>query len=348
MKAVFASYWLDFKFPARTSREVMLRKQTYFIRLSDEDGRVGYGECALFRGLSSDDREGYEAKLREVCRELECGEIPDLTEWPSIRFGVETALKSFANEGDGYCVFPSRWAEGEASMRINGLVWMGTAKEMAQRVGEKLNAGFKCIKLKIGGVDFSEEIEILRELRACFSENLLEIRLDANGAFSEDEAMAKLDCLSRFRIHSIEQPVKAGNYAAMERICRESPIPVALDEELIGVNLPLDKEALINYIKPAYIILKPALCGGFSGADEWIDVAEKNGVGWWATSALESNVGLNAIAQWVYCKHPVMVQGLGTGNLYRNNVESPVTVSGDNIFVDRSKRWVFPDLKWIR
>lgn len=345
MKAEYDSYRLDFKTPSRTSREVMHHKYTYFVRLTRE-GRQGFGECALFKGLSCDDRAGYEDKLRETCKCVEHGELPDLKDWPSIRFGIETALKSLGNGGDGFTVFPSLWADGEASMRINGLVWMGSAEEMTQRVALKLKDGFKCIKLKIGGVDFNDEIAILRMLRNRFGEDVLEIRLDANGAFSKEDAMGKLERLSKYKIHSIEQPIKAGDYQSMARICRESPIAVALDEELIGINEVEEKTELVKVIKPAYIILKPALCGGFSGADEWIDAAEANGVGWWVTSALESNIGLNAIAQWVYCKHPVMVQGLGTGNLYVNNIESPVTVKGEEIFVDRDRSWKIPDIEW--
>ncbi len=348
MRAAYSPYWLDFKFAARTSREVMRRKLTCFIRLWDDDGRIGTGECALFQGLSCDDRAGYDEKLHETCVMLERGVMPDLTEWPSIRFGVETALKTLANGGDGYCVFPSSWADGEASMRINGLVWMGSAREMTERVRLKLDAGFKCIKLKIGGIDFDEELNIVRMIRSEFPDDVLEIRLDANGSFAPDEALIKLDMLSKYHIHSIEQPIRAGNYSDMARICKESPIDIALDEELIGVNSPEEKRILVERIKPAYVILKPALCGGFGGADEWIEAADSAGVGWWATSALESNVGLNAIAQWVYCKQPVMVQGLGTGSLYVNNVISPLTLKGENIFTDRRKSWEFPKLKWIR
>lgn len=340
LKARIVPYRLQFNFVAVTSRESMTFKDTFFIVL-EEDGRRGIGECALFRGLSCDDTPGYEAKLRQTCLDLEHGIMPDLRHYPSIRFGVETALRSLT-AADTFTLFPSDWSRGDATMRINGLVWMGSSQLMKKRVREKIDKGFRCIKLKIGGVDFDEEVGIIRALRKEFSPELLEIRLDANGAFLPEEALGRLERLSEFHIHSIEQPVKAGQCEEMARLCRLSPIDIALDEELIGINEKSSKIALLRLIKPRYIILKPALAGGFTGCDEWIEAASATATGWWATSALESDIGLNAIAQWCYTKTPTMPQGLGTGMLYTNNIASPLIQRHDYLAVDSSRSWKLP------
>lgn len=347
LSASYCRYRLIFKSEARTSRSVMLHKNTWFVRLHDsESGKTGIGECALFEGLSSDDKPTYEARLSGACRALMEGRNPDLRDYPSIRFGVETALTDLANGGE-MKPFPSSWSLGERAIAINGLVWMGSAEQMQERVAQKIDAGFKCVKLKIGGVDFDDEVAILRSIRSAFSANQIEIRLDANGAFAPSEALRKLDILASFDIHSIEQPIRQNQLKEMAEICRKSPIPIALDEELIGRNSTDEKKRMLEMVRPAYVILKPALCGGFSGADEWINVAETVGLGWWATSALESNIGLNAIAQWVSLKDTKMPQGLGTGALYVNNIESPIVQTGDSLRYNSEECWVIPEMQWM-
>lgn len=348
LKAQFAKYFLQFKEPARTSREVMTEKLTYFIRIFDEADplRFGIGECALFPGLSCDDVADYEQQLRWACSNINDLSPESLRDYPSIRFGAETALADFNNG----CVrepFPSFWTRQGKGIVINGLVWMGSIDEMRRRIDQKLDAGFTCLKFKIGGEDFGEELELLRRVRKDYSPDELEIRLDANGAFPVSEAIDRLTRLSELSVHSIEQPVEAGNWEAMARICAESPIPIALDEELIGVNDPERKYKMLESIKPDYIILKPALCGGLSGAAEWISIANLLDIGWWCTSALESNVGLNAIAQWVSQFSPALPQGLGTGALFTNNVRSPIEQRGESLFYNKQKNWSLPiDILW--
>ena len=311
-----SKYRLYFRFEARTSRAVMRYKDTYFI---EGDGVVA--ECPLFAGLSADDVPDYERQLMRVCSSgLEY--VPD---YSSIIFGVESMRRLLEN--------PVNSSQGW-SVPINGLVWMGDKRLMQERVEQELAEGFRCIKLKIGGIDFADELDMVASLRSRFSPSDLEIRLDANGAFTPDNALRRLDALSRHCIHSLEQPVKAGQWEAMERICRESPIPIALDEELIGVRSDADKASMLDAIRPQYIILKPALCGGFAHSDAWIAAARARGIGWWATSALESNVGLAAIGSWLTSKYEITLpQGLGTGALYTNNIPAPLTVaSGRLIF----------------
>lgn len=346
MRASYAPYRLVFKFLARTSRETMTSKDTYFIRVVDDSGKTGIGECALFRGLSIDDVDCYESKLADVCRCLSSDEpVGDLSPYPSIRFGLETALAALKGNGP-FDPFPGQWRAGKSSIIINGLVWMGSAAEMKSRVREKIEAGFHCIKLKIGGVKFEDELEIIRTLRSYFSAKDLEIRLDANGAFSIDNALRRLNELSQYKIHSIEQPIRAGQWTALAEICRHSPIPVALDEELIPLTDTDSRRKLLGLVKPAYIILKPALAGGLSGADEWISLAEEYGIGWWATSALESNVGLNSIAGWVATHNISMPQGLGTGGLYYNNIASPLYLDGQELRYDPLGKWDFSQLQF--
>lgn len=350
LKAAFSPYELVFKEVAVTSRESMLTKRTYFVRLWDESAPevYGIGECGLFRGLSCDDRPDYENVLSNACRninELSASGLDSLCEYPSIVFGLETAQLDLQNSGRRQ-IFDSAWSRGEDAISINGLVWMGDKSTMLRRVEEKLSSGFRCLKFKIGGIDFNDELEMIRSVRSRFSVNELEIRLDVNGGFSPAEALSKLECLSRYEIHSIEQPIKPRQWKEMAEICRNSPIPIALDEELIGINRSADMEKMIDAIRPAYIILKPSLCGGFSGSNRWINVANACSVGWWATSALESNVGLNAIAQWVSTKDISMPQGLGTGLLYTNNVTSPIVQTDQNLRYDLSRKWEMPEFKW--
>lgn len=340
MKAAYQKYILRFKAPARTSRNTMTEKETYFIKIWNEENpaRFGIGEAALFRGLSADDTPDYENKLKEVCAEIEhAGEI-DLSRWSSIRFGLETALADY-NGGGKRQLYDTPFTRGESGIRINGLIWMGNKDEMKARIAEKLAIGVKCMKLKIGGIDFESELSLISEIRKHFPPSQLELRLDANGAFTPEEALKKLETLSRYTIHSVEQPIAAGEWRQMARISSESPIPIALDEELIGVEGAERKKEMLNTISPRYIILKPTLCGGLSGADGWINIARETGTGWWATSALESDIGLNAIAQWV-TRYPIeMPQGLGTGMLYKNNILSPLRCKGDMLWTDKKGTW---------
>lgn len=329
-RAEYSRYLLHFKEDAGTSRGVLKEKETFFVKVWDESCPevFGMGECALFRGLSADDRKNYEEKLEEVCQRIEEVKMEELEEWSSIRFGVEMALQDLAM-GGCQLYFPSAFTEGRLAIEINGLIWMGDKSTMLQRIQQKLEAGFHCIKLKIGAIDFEAELSLLQYIRERFSCEKVELRVDANGAFAPEEAMSKLEALAAFGLHSIEQPIRQGQWEEMAHLCRETPIPIALDEELIGVYGRKKKLELLEKVQPQYIILKPALCGGFSGAREWIELAEKRGIGWWVTSALESNIGLNALAQWVATLGNPMPQGLGTGQLYTNNLWSPLRQEGE-------------------
>ena len=329
--AKFYPYTLNFKRPSGTSRGVLNTKETYFIEVFEDD-KKGIGECALFRGLSFDDDDDYEAALEWTCRNINLS-IDDLREelvnHPSIIFGVEQALLNLQHQNEFY--FPSEFTEGKDSIKINGLIWMGTSDYMKEQLEEKLSKGFSCIKLKIG-VDWNAEKQILKSLREQFPNDKIELRVDANGAFSPEQAKIVLQELAELHIHSIEQPIQAGNWKAMAELCHSTPTPIALDEELIGVLNYESKKTLIKEINPQYIILKPALVGGFSGSDEWIQLAEQNNIGWWITSALESNIGLNAIAQYTYTKNNPMPQGLGTGGLFTNNFETSLYLEGENLW----------------
>lgn len=335
--AEWCRYRLDFNFEARTSRGSMLHKDTYFIKLTASDGRTTISEVPLFKGLSAEDTPDFEKILADSCQNpLESLMNPPCS---SIAFGFESA---FANLDASQ---PTEWEKGKFGIPINGLIWMGDKELMRQRIKEKLKAGFKVLKLKIGGINFDEELELLQEVRKVFSSSELEIRLDANGSFKPEDAMNKLEALAKYHIHSIEQPIKAGQHEEMALICRKSPIPVALDEELIGKRTHEERVNLINTIKPHYIILKPALCGGFKDS---ADYAEIIGAGhWWATSALESNIGLFAIGRWLSSYRLTLPQGLGTGLLYTNNIPSPLEMKEGSLFCFPRKPWIIPDnLPW--
>ena len=339
----FHYYPLDFKRPSGTSRGILTKKEAWFVRIWDDSNPnvKGIGECSIIRGLSPDDRINYEDKIKEVCENINRLETyfdTDLMEWPSIHFGFEMALKDLKNGGKRL-LFHSDFTDAKASIPINGLVWMGDKTYMQNQVQEKIDAGFNCIKLKIGAINFDEEIAILKSIREKFSSDQIEIRVDANGAFHPEEALNKLKTLAKLEIHSIEQPIRAGNWEAMAKLCKETPLPIALDEELIGVYKLEDKIKLIKQIQPQYIILKPSLVGGFKGSQEWIDIADKQNIPWWMTSALESNIGLNAIAQWAYTLNNPMPQGLGTGQLFTNNIESPLEVKNGLLNYSQSKNW---------
>lgn len=330
LRATWWSYALDFVFEARTSRAVMHHKHTYFVRVWD-DARPevsAMGECALFHGLSREDDNAYEQRLTKACNDpLAAVNVSD----SSIRIGFQGAIADLTRKSDPNYI-PTAWETGEVGIPINGLVWMGDKATMLQRIQQKLDDGFRCIKIKIGGIDFEDELDLLRHIRSHFSSDVLELRLDANGAFNVDNALVKIDRLSQFNIHSLEQPVMAGQYDLMADICAKSPIPIALDEELIGTTSDTFKQQLLSFVKPHYIIVKPSLCGGFADADKWIATANDNGIGWWATSALESNVGLHEIAVWLSRKSISMPQGLGTGQLYSNNIGHAHQIVGDKLF----------------
>ena len=329
---------LHFKQPAGTSRGVYTTRKIWLVYLSDGK-KTGMGECAPLPDLSCDVRNDYEEVLEGFCQKLcESGEIDyeAMRDYPSMLFGLETALLNLQH---GDIMFDTAFSRGEVGIPINGLVWMGNYDEMLQRMEEKLEKGFRCVKLKIGAIDFDQELDLVKRIRDRFSFHEVELRLDANGAFPYEEALYKLELLSQYAIHSIEQPIKAQQWALMAELCRESPLPIALDEELIGVNDPEMKHHMLNIIKPRYIILKPSLHGGMQGCREWINTARDMGIDSWITSALESNIGLNAIAQFaadVYGDHITMPQGLGTGQLFIDNIPMPLEIRGDKLW--RSER----------
>jgi len=342
LKATYHKYILNFKRPSGTSRGVMTEKETWFIVL-EKDGKIGIGECGILRGLSADDRPDYEAQLQWTCDHIQLGESQlweALLEFPSIQFGVEMAFQSLRSETP-FLLFPSDFTKGEKSIEINGLVWMGEEAFMKQQIEEKLADGFRCVKLKIGAIDFDKELQLLGFIRQYFSPEQVEIRVDANGAFDVTLALDKLNQLSEFKLHSIEQPIQKNNTDRMAELCKITPIPIALDEELIGVFSLEEKEALLQKIKPQYIILKPSFVGGFRGTKEWILLAEKHHIGWWITSALESNIGLNAIAQWTFLQQNSMPQGLGTGALYTNNFDCPLQVAAGQLWYQKELDWKF-------
>lgn len=342
MTATYQKYTLHFKQPSGTSRGILKVKDTWFLIL-ESDGKKGIGECGMFIGLSIDDRPDFEAVLKWTCTNIFLGlDVlkSKLKEFPSIQFGLEMAFKDL-EANTPFHLFPSAFTAGKETIPINGLVWMGSEKFMKDQISEKIEAGFRCIKLKIGAIDFQTELNLLKSIRKNFTANDIELRVDANGAFSAQEALEKLKRLSDFDLHSIEQPIKQGQVEEMSKLCKVTPIPIALDEELIGVLEFPDKALLLHEIKPQYIILKPTLVGGFAGSEEWIEVAENANIGYWITSALESNVGLNAIAQWTYTLENNRPQGLGTGSLYTNNIDSPLEVVNGTLGYNPENNWNF-------
>lgn len=340
MQANFQKYILQFKQASGTSRGVLTTKETYILEIS-KDGKKGIGECAIFRGLSYDDVPEYEEKLKWLCQNINLDFeilINELKHFPSIIFGLEQALLNLKNGLDLY--FPSDFTAGKDFIKINGLIWMGTAEFMQSQIEEKLEKGFDCIKLKIG-VDWNSEKKIIKKLREKFPVETLELRVDANGAFSFEEAKIVLQELAELKINSIEQPIKKSEVRSqksedslMAKLCADTPTPIALDEELIGIIGFEEKKNLLETIRPQYIILKPALVGGFSGSDEWISIAEELRINWWITSALESNIGLNAICQYTYTKKNPLPQGLGTGALFTNNFETNLHLNGDKMWIN--------------
>jgi o-succinylbenzoate synthase len=343
MKAYWKKYELQFKRPARTSRGELKTRPVWFLFL-EKNGITGVGECAPLPGLSKETPEQVEKLLDKICTEPETYLwTSELTkEVSSVHFALETAWFDLKNGGSRQ-LFPSDFSKGRAGIPINGLIWMGDADFILQQIDEKLRAGFRCIKLKIGGIDFEKELEILRAIRKDYDSDKIILRLDANGAFRTGEAMDKLQRLAPLQIHSIEQPIAAGQWEEMAKICRKSPVPVALDEELIGVNSLQEKEKLLNEIKPHYLILKPSLHGGLSGCTEWIELAESRSIKWWVTSYLESNIGLNAIAQWTFSKNAKGYHGLGTGAMFTNNIPSPLEIRGEELWTDAGNAFQFPE-----
>ncbi|GAA0746148.1 o-succinylbenzoate synthase [Gaetbulibacter jejuensis] len=342
MKATYHKYILNFKQPSGTSRGILKTKETWFISI-EANGQQGIGECGILRGLSADDRPDYEEKLKWTCNNIHLGleELySELVEFPSIQFGLEMAFKSLES-ASSFQLFPSKFTNGVDAISINGLIWMGTEAFMKQQIKEKIEAGFSCIKMKIGAIDFQTEYNLLKSIRKEFSKSDIELRVDANGAFSVDDALDKLNYLSELDLHSIEQPIKQGNWYEMASLCEDTPLPIALDEELIGVFDTSEKQKLLQIINPQYIILKPSFIGGFKGSKAWIDLAEERSIGWWITSALESNVGLNAIAQWTYTLQNTMPQGLGTGSLFTNNFDSPLLVKNGKLHFNKNLDWNF-------
>jgi o-succinylbenzoate synthase len=342
IKATYYKYILQFKTPSGTSRGILKTKETWFLYLSKE-GKFGVGECGLFRGLSIDDRPDYEDKLKWVCNNIELGLdilLAKTIHFPSIQIGLEQAFLSLQSPSP-FKLFVSNFTESNKAIDINGLIWMGDREFMNDQIKEKIALGFRCLKMKIGAIDFATEIQLLASIRKEFSINDIELRVDANGAFKPSEALEKLKILSNYDLHSIEQPIHQGNYQEMALLCEKTPLPIALDEELIGVFNVTKRTKMLQIIKPQYIILKPSLVGGFKESLEWIELAKESGIGWWVTSALESNVGLNAIAQWTATLKSSMPQGLGTGGLFTNNFDSPLEVNKGGLYYNKNKNWNF-------
>ncbi len=342
MKATAHKYMLNFKRPSGTSRGILTTKETWFI-IVEENGKKGIGECGILRTLSIDDRPDYEERIHWTCQNIHLGLdrlLSELVEFPSIQFGLEQAFLSLKSETP-FELFPSEFTDSKVGININGLIWMGEEDFMKSQIKEKLAQGFDCIKMKIGAIDFETELSLLTSIRKEFSSSDIELRVDANGAFLPTEALEKLKRLSEFELHSIEQPIKQGQLEEMARLCEQTPLPITLDEELIGVFDVTKKQELLRTINPQYIILKPSLVGGFHGSQEWIHLANDKGIRWWITSALESNVGLNAISQWTYTLNNPMPQGLGTGSLFTNNFESPLEVKNGYLQYNKNKNWNF-------
>ena len=321
-------YDLDFKFDAGTSRGVLRSKASWFIQI-EEDGKKGIGECGILKGLSIEDFSSFDQNIREFLDESpDLNQIKDsdeLGKLPSLRFALEMAALDLRGRNNGI-LYNNEFTSGKASIPINGLVWMGEYQFMYDQIKKKIDDGYTCIKLKIGAIDFEKEISLLKYIRGQFGAQDIEIRVDANGAFTPENALEKLKTLSDYSIHSIEQPIKQGQWDEMARLCSQSPLAIALDEELIGIKSLDVKRKCLDTIQPQYIIFKPSLIGGYQSCEEWIELADERSIGYWITSALESNIGLNAIAQWTFEKGIDMPQGLGTGQLYHNNFEGPLYI----------------------
>lgn len=349
MRLDYCPYVLRFREPARTSRRTMTEKGTCFLKLYDERNPecYGIGEAALFFGLSPEADSSYEYKVMELAANIALGVPTDLSRYSSLQFGLEQAIRDLSSGGRGLW-FASPFTQGDNAIEINGLVWMGSRQEMASRVREKIEQGYGCIKLKIGALQWDAELDLLKTVRRAGPE--LEIRVDANGNLPHDTVMRQLGQLADLGVQSIEQPVPPRNWDVMARLCKDSPVPIALDEELIGLYTAQDRMRMLETVRPQYVVLKPALCGGFAGAENWIALAGERGIGWWVTSALESNVGLTAIAQWAATQSLLpMAQGLGTGALYLNNTPSQLILSPPSLRYDTQaarQNSFFDELPW--
>lgn len=345
--ASFNKYALQFKQASGTSRGILHTKTTYFLKLNQAKN-FGIGECGLFKGLSADDKPDYEEKLTWACQNINSGQaelLPALKSFPSIQFGLEQAFLSLKSD-DKFELFPSEFTKGNVGIPINGLIWMGSQDFMNQQIKDKLKAGFTTLKLKIGALDFESELALIKSIRQEFSAKEIEIRVDANGGFKPDEALEKLKRLSDFNLHSIEQPIKANQPQEMAHLCSITPLPIALDEELIGIFDDTQKAKLLQTIKPQYIILKPSLIGGIYGSKTWINAAKNLNIAWWITSALESNIGLNALAQFTFSLNNQLSQGLGTGSLFTNNFQSPLEVKSGFLYYNTKRKWQVPDFNF--
>jgi len=357
----YTRHRLRFKFDAGTSRGVLKTKDTYYVRVSSEEfpGMMGYGEAGPLPKLSIDDTPDFENHLAQLCQGISAEAIPrteaEILDWvgkwvpkelPSVRFALETALLDLIHGGKKK-ILTNGFYDSQEAITINGLIWMGDSDFMLEQIGQKLSQGYTCIKMKIGSIDFEQEYALLSNIRKRYQSDQITLRVDANGAFSSAEALKKLQRLAELGIHSIEQPIRQGQWSAMRVLARSSPIPIALDEELIGVSTIEGKVRLLDDIEPQYIILKPTLVGGIQATREWISLAEERGIGWWMTSALESNIGLNAITQLTSTYHPTLPQGLGTGQLYHNNIDSPLFIEEGRIFYDKSRGWGEIDLLFL-
>lgn len=341
--ACYKKYSLIFKKPAGTSRGYLYTQDNFFLRLASREDPTcfGLGECGPLAGLSLDDRPDFEAHLANVCAALNRGhpltEL-DLGDFPALAFGLETALLDLQHRGQRK-LFDTPFSRGETSLPIHGLIWMADHAGLLEQIARKVAQGFRCLKLKVGALDFEEECAVLATIRQAYPPDQIEIRLDANGAFTPESAPAKLAGVAPYAIHSIEQPLKPGQWSALADLCANSPIHIALDEELIGLKTKAEKQALLETVKPQYIVLKPTLIGGFASGEEWLELAEGLGIGWRINSALESNIGLNAIAQWTSSLHTTLVQGLGSGQLYTNNIPSPLKLAGTGLVYDKQTEW---------
>ncbi|MES2732009.1 MAG: o-succinylbenzoate synthase [Bacteroidota bacterium] len=359
LRAIYQKYSLQFKFEAGTSRGVLTEKDSYFLKIVDEKNPTvfGLGECSPLKGLSIDDIPSFEQNLNEICQAFS-GIKADLFAWdiyslvqelvgndfPSIQFGFETALLDWTHGGKRI-IFDNPFVHGKQSLAINGLIWMGSEEWMQQQIDEKLRDGYQCIKMKIGAIDFEQECRLLQYIRQHYSASQVTLRVDANGAFAPTEAAEKLRFLAQFDLHSIEQPIRAGQVEEMAALCKQTSLPIALDEELIGVMERQKKIDLLEAIQPPFIILKPTLLGGFGHCQEWITLAEERAIGWWMTSALESNIGLNAISQFTAQYNNLLPQGLGTGQLYTNNIDSPLEINNGTLRYNPSKAWNLHELR---
>lgn len=343
LEAIVKKHTFIFKQPGGTSRGVLTSKNSWYLIVFDTEDRgcKGIGECSLIERLSIDDRPDFEKKLTDVANSIndfKNGFDSELDAFPAIRFGLETALLDLKTGGKRV-LFDSDFTNGKKGININGLVWMGSYNFMRRQIIEKIEAGYRCIKLKIGAINFEDELSLLKLIRKDFNEKELEVRVDANGAFKTEEALEKLKRLSEFELHSIEQPIAQGKWKEMAKLCERTPLPIALDEELIGISSDAEMKNMLSTIQPQYIILKPGLIGGFKKSNSFIKLADENKIGWWVTSALEGNIGLNAIAQWTATLNNPMPQGLGTGQLFSNNVDSPLLIRKAKLYFDTTQKW---------